>query len=46
MSGNLVDSYMEKLFTLVKNNPNDADLGREVRKLLDRIPEHLKKRYS
>jgi phage terminase Nu1 subunit (DNA packaging protein) len=46
MSGNLVDSYMEKLFALVKNNPNDADLGREVRKLLDRIPEHLKKRYS
>jgi|GEM_PF-4812798 len=46
MSGNLVDSYMEKLFTLVKNNPNDMELGEKVRKLLDRIPEHLKKRYS
>ena len=46
MSGNLVDSYMEKLFALVENNPNDMELGEKVRKLLDGIPEHLKKRYS
>jgi len=46
MSDNLVDSYMERLFALVKNNPNDMELGKQVRKLLDRIPEHLKKKYS
>lgn len=46
MSGNLIDSYMEKLVKLVKEIPNDMELGKEIRNLLNNLPDHLKKRYS
>ena len=46
MADTLLDSYLEKLFKLVKETPNDMDLGAEVRKLLEKMPEHLKQKYS
>lgn len=46
MADTLLDSYLEKLFKLVKETPNNMDLGAEVRKLLENMPEHLKEKYS
>lgn len=46
MADTTLDSYLERLFKLVQETPNDMDLGAEVRKLLEKMPEHLKEKYS
>ena len=37
----LKDGLYVKLKSLIKNNPNDMDLGKEVRKLVNDIEEKL-----
>ena len=45
MASNIIDSFLEKLSLLIKNNPNDMELGSKVRQLYDSLPDHIKNKY-